>query len=483
MKNIFFCSALLLVSPIVIATTIGENQSTVDGQAKTCPDSGLPQELTVNNLEQNVEQTRCEMINERNTCSNPRNIDERKRELLTKSFTALDEAYQSSNGNLQLRNNTSSLTTDIQAQIPDGYIALTKATGMIPRNGARLEEINHENYRQAPRGTNIQLRSYYHEFLKRSGNQANFSEHKDNFVNDYLEFEQEFECQRGVEVGLSGTMGTAPVSVAKDAGMQSCETDEAAFRRKLNANRAKFTEHFDSVFSGQNGLDRGLSCDNEIQVRSLRTVAYEQRSCAGRFEQLFRDNEWDMDISSLSSDPEYNKFKECIDKMQAEGFVLTNVSINSSSSQLNNTGNAGSRFCSKGFLELSTARAESARNLLASNFSFPSDSISINPRGRNGNGSSGECPYHQENGREVLKPEYQRGGSARSDLDDAKYVKVSVNFEPKSKPAQNERSCFKAYVNCSKITYKCGEWSRADSTFSQRQAYKRRRDLQASEEE
>lgn len=453
----------------------GESQSSIQENSSTCSSSGVPEEVRLDSLDSAVNKTKCEIVNERNTCSQTRNIDQRRRELFSSSLTALDDAYKKTNGNLVLRNNSSQLSTDIEAQMPGANLALRKTAGMVPRNGARLEDISDEKYRLVSRQTNVQLKSYYHQYLERSGNADKFSEQKENFVDDYMEFEQEFECQRGVEVGVAGTMATAPASIARDSGMTSCEENEQIFKRKLDANKAKFTDYYKENYSDKNGLDKGMSCNDKLEYRKLTVVAYEQRSCAGRFEQLFSDNEWDMNISSLSSDPEYNKFKDCIDKMQAEGFVLTNVSINSSSSQLNNTGKAGQQFCKKGFLELSTARAESARNLLASNFAFPTESISINARGRNGNGSSGECPYSEVNGAEVLKPEFRHGGSGRADLDDAKYVKVSVNFEPKSKPAQREKSCYQAYINCSKVTYKCGEWSRPDTSWGVRQAYKRKR--------
>lgn len=458
----------LIVLSVLFATAHADEFQGAD-LAATC--STVESNTSLDNLSGDVRQVECNEINRANSCAEVKTIDRDRRAQLLASMTALDEAYKSSNGNLQIKKSSSNLTSDISEQLGADAVLATRLTSQYSSSS---RELKLNEYYRLSNQTPVSINSQYHTFLKRSGNEAKFAELKENFVDDYMEFDAEFECQRGVQVQTSSTILTVGNDVEKSAGMQKCETREDEYRRKMRAKLDDFKGFFNDKYTGEKGLQYGLSCSDDIQIRKFTTVAYEQRSCAGRFEQLFKDNEWDMDLSSLSDDEKYQEFKACIEKMQAEGFKLTNVSISASASQLNNSGEAARQFCKKGFRELSQARANSAKNLLASEFSIPGDKMNTYTNGENGNGSSGACPYKMVNGQEVLKPEFANGKPARKELDDAKYVKVSANFEPKQMPAQREKSCYTAYISCSKVTYKCGEWSRYDSGWSSRQAGKRR---------
>lgn len=450
-----------------------EISSSSSAETASCDPLAVSPELALDSLSEDVGEIKCDEVNRKNSCANERSVNPETRAQFIASMSALDTAYKSANGNLELTRKTHDLSSDIDSKYPGTTMALRKTGKLIEKNRGNILDLNYKNYRDIPQGSTAPIRSEYHQFLKTSGNDSKFSKYQENFVDDYLEFEQEFECQKGVDVSAGHSITSPPKTVAAEAGMGECEQDERTFRRKYEASKSIFENYFNERYGAEKGVERGISCSDKIQIRSFTTVAYERKSCAGRFEQLFDDNEWDMNLSSLSSDPEYAKFKECIEKMQADGFVLSNVSIASSASQLNNTNQAQQKYCKKGFLELSKARANSARNLLASEFSFPNESMSINPNGANRNGSSGDCPYEIKNGQEVLKSEFAHGKPGRKKLDEAKYVKVSVNFEPKVVPVQREKSCYQAYVSCSRMEYKCGEWSRADTGWGLRQARKR----------
>ncbi len=498
MKHLHLTLAVTLgLSNISMASGLfGESQTSLGENTATCISSGVPAEASLDGLSSEVTKTKCEIVNERNTCSSKKPIDVDKRKIFLDSLVALDTAYQSSNGNLVIRKSNPlpadqnpdrkhNMETDIEAQLPGAFNALKYTGALQPNSQASYEPVlrSYNDYRTHRNGQSLKLMSNYHQYLKRSGNDKDFAKYQEEFADDYMAFEAEKECQRGVSVGLSPSIASLPVQMEKDAGFSKCEENESVFRQKYNRSKATIEQYFQDEYGGANGLTRGQSCDPQIQIRKMTVVAHERPSCAGRFEQLFSDNEWDMNTSSLSADPEYVKFKECVDKMQADGLKLNNVAISASSSQLNNTGRAGQQFCAKGFLELSTARAESARNLMVSNFSFPSESFSApHVRGSNGNGSSGECPYEEVNGREVLKSEYRNGGSARAELDDAKFVRVTVSFEPKVTPVNNQKSCYHAQIYCTRLNFRCNEWSKdsKDTSWGIRQAYKRKREAQAS---
>lgn len=458
---------LIILSLLV--TSVQANELDTPDIASTC--TAPEAETALTNLSSDVRQVECSEVDRINSCAEVRTVDLDRRAQFLASLTALDEAYKSQNGRLSFKKTSNDLNRDIREQLGQEAVY---ATRIASDQRVGPTELKANEYHRVPNQSTVTVNSHYHNYLKRSGNEAKFAELKENFVDDYMEFGVEFECQRGVQLETTSTIVTIGNEIEKNSGMQSCETREDEYRRKMRAKQDDFKNYFANKFTGEKGLEYGLSCSDDIQVRSFSTVAYERRSCAGRFEQLFKDNEWDMDLSSLEGDEKYQEFKACIEKMQAEGFKLTNVSISASASQLNNSGEAARQFCRKGFKELSQARANSARNLLASEFSIPEDKMNTYTNGENGNGSSGACPYKMVNGQEVLKPEFANGKPARKELDDAKYVKVSANFEPKQMPAQREKSCYTAYISCSKVVYKCGEWSRFDSGWSSRQAYKRR---------
>tara|TARA_R110000868_G_scaffold61524_8_gene187046 strand:+ start:701 stop:2203 length:1503 start_codon:yes stop_codon:yes gene_type:complete len=485
-----------LSSHVMANGLFGEAQTNLEAGTVTCSDSGIPAETSLDGLSAEVTKTKCEIVNEQNTCSSKKSIDLDKRKIFLDSLVALDGAYQSSNGNLNIRKanplpadqnpeRKHNMETDIEAQIPGAFNAL-KYTGEIqPSSQAPYQPVlrTYNDYRTFRSGQSLKVMSNYHQYLKRSGNDKDFEKYQEEFADDYMAFEAEKECQRGVSVGLSPSIASLPAQMEKDAGFSKCEENESVFRQKYARSKDTIEQYFKDEYGGANGLTRGQSCDSKVEIRRMTVVAHETPSCAGRFEQLFSDNEWDMNTSALSSDPEYTKFKECVEKMQADGLKLNNVAISASSSQLNNTGRAGQQFCAKGFLELSTARAESARNLMVSNFAFPSESFSApHVRGSNGNGSSGECPYEEINGREVLKSEYRNGGAARAELDDAKFVRVTVSFEPKVTPVNNRKSCYQAQIYCTRLNFRCNEWSKdsKDTSWGIRQAYKRKREAQAA---
>lgn len=467
---------LLLVAGILTVNTQAEENLGLDADIN-CHQQSSPQ--TVDLLENDVKKINCEAVNEKNSCVNVKKIDVDRRKALIDSLGALDKIYQSSGGKIELEKTQDGVYSDAREQFPDAYLAIKETTGYRTSRTQPFKPLtDSRDYYRLNKGTKVEFQSAYHTFLKRSKTEAEFENQKEIFADDYLEFESNYECAKGVDVELTGSREPISKAIEKAAGMPSCIQNEGEYKRLMSSSMAEFKNYFEERLGGKNGLERGISCDtSEIKLRSATVAAYEVRSCAGRFEQLFKDNEWDMDLSDLEGDKDFQEFKACITNMQAEGFKLTNVSVSASASQLNNTGKAAEQFCKKGFEDLSKARANSAKNLLISEFSFPDSMIHPSSRGENGNGSSGACPYKLVNGKEVLKPEFAPGKPARKELDEAKYVRVSANFEPKIIPAKKTKYCYEAYVPCSRIAYKCGEWEkRMDTGWASRQAYKRKRE-------
>lgn len=448
-------------------------------QAELFCSQNLLDEASLDLLSKDVWQTECEEIRKKNSCSEVKTIDFNKKQKLMTSMSALDQAFKEKNGKLTLRKKSNDIFTDIKEQVhPDALYASHVGLRVVQPSRGDLLKANYDTYKHFSRDSNVELRSLYHMYLGRSNNAAEFSKRQEEFVDDYLQFASEFECTNGVDIDVQGTFLTLPNKMTKDAGLGECVSQQQKSQLEAMIKRGDGDEFFDQ-WRGQQGLDRGVSCNPQIVFNARTVVAQHTPSCAGRFEQHFADNKWDINTASLEQDEDYIKFQKCIADMEAKGHKLTNVSIQASASQLNNTvpfqtQNPDDNICPKDFKKLSQKRANSAKDLLVSKFSFPSDKVSINANGRNGNGSSGECPYELKNGKEVLKSGYQPGGAKRKELDEAKYVRVTANFEPKIKPVANGKTCYEAEMHCSKIVYKCGEWKQYDQSWYSRQAYKRR---------
>lgn len=207
-------------------------------------------------------------------------------------------------------------------------------------------------------------------------------------------------------------------------------------------------------------------CSDRVILEPTYTVGQNYEPCAGNFKKNFENNKYeipDADLSKLLATPEASSLSACIKDRLAKGAKLHHVSIDSSASSLNNTGDAAKRFCKKGFLGLSEARAETARKqivpkLFSDAGMGPDDinaiKIDVNAKGANGDGTSGPCVYETKNGKEVLKAKYNTK-AGQAELDENRYVKVQVTFEEAGVTKKDNIAHYNPRFNCRKVVFKC----------------------------
>lgn len=224
-----------------------------------------------------------------------------------------------------------------------------------------------------------------------------------------------------------------------------------------------FKEDKEKYFSKVNSSPNNESiCDpssaGRIEKRIPTDIIYPP--CAGNVAGFFKDNEWTSSTLDNNLDtPEANELSACIKDRMSKGGVIDKINIESSASALNNSGEAGKRFCKKGFKELSRARAETARDKIVPKLFAKAGAnaqgltVDVFPEGSNKDGTSGPCPYEIKDGKEVLKSEYMTAEGKKS-LDDHKYVKVNVVFKEVKKPVSGEYFFTQMYM-CRNFKFEC----------------------------
>ena len=323
------------------------------------------------------------------------------------------------------------------------------------------------------------LESAFHEYIKNHGirDRNEINSHRDLFLKSYLKFKKN-RCpdSRSLEVRHE----YHPVNLGHyvknrklrdpDFELSQKTIDQAFIEHDYDAKKKiknflkkennkeefkKLNEHLQFSMGYDDENTRLVNCDPEnLQFGNYKKVAEITPSCSANIKNLFKNNVSDMTLEDFSDDSKFKDFKKCIKHMKDNGHPIKKISIQGSSSKLNNTGDARKKFCKKGFKELSLARAKSAKKAIQDEFSFPSDSIKISSFGMNG--ASGPCPYElNENGEEVLKEGYERGGEKRKELDQHKYAKVNVIYEKKKKKINDDTTKHYLQGSCSKIQFRC----------------------------
>jgi hypothetical protein len=189
-------------------------------------------------------------------------------------------------------------------------------------------------------------------------------------------------------------------------------------------------------------------------------VSDEFPPCAGNVTTLFKDNDWKSSSNALN-DPNSSGVVACIKERMSKGAQIDHISIQSSSSALNNTGEAAKKFCKKGFLALSQARAEDARDVvlpallkLAGTNQDYSANTKIIYNGTNDDGTSGPCPYSIINGKEVLKNHYKTA-KGKKELDEDKFVKIHVTFSSNNKKSAKNEAEYAPLYSCKEMYFEC----------------------------
>ena len=227
-----------------------------------------------------------------------------------------------------------------------------------------------------------------------------------------------------------------------------------------------FEQKRDDFFKDYNSrsLERGSYCDKSraLQPRFHYTHLIHQ-PCSGNLSGFFKDNEWNSSsLDQLMDGEEASSVVNCIRERIRNGGTIHHITVSSSASALNNTGEAAKKFCKKGFRGLSEARADAARNRIlpqlfaragSPDFDFDSH-VQTKTFGGNGDGTSGPCPYKLVNGVEVLKDEY-RTAEGKKELEDAKYVRIQVTFNESKTPHPDTGSYYHNRYVCRNIRFQC----------------------------
>lgn len=276
---------------------------------------------------------------------------------------------------------------------------------------------------------------------------------KKSIIDEYVKFSQKNDCN--------------PIIKHQNTSRKFPQKDfdkESDLRAAMNA--PNYQEEKDKFFRELNtrALERGTYCESGYaDTRPFHYVAQEFPPCSGSVSGLYKDNVWSS--SSLDSNlasKATTELSACIKDAVARGAKIHHISVVSSASALNNTGAAAKKFCKKGFLELSKARAEAAKEKvlpqLFSSSGLNAESyqskIIVNYDGSNGDGTSGPCPYVMKNGVEVLKPEFKTADGKKA-LDDAKFVNLQVTFEAQTKGVKDNQTHYGASYACRHIRFEC----------------------------
>lgn len=276
------------------------------------------------------------------------------------------------------------------------------------------------------------------------------AEAKQRIIDGYVKHAKDFDCapkivSRHVFRSFPGNRGFATEQEARDALKDKSKLEE--FQRKGQ---------------GAEALKQLVQCSSTPgNFGPWQAVAQRFPPCSGNISQQFANNAWAIspaDAAAITG--EDSELATCIRTRLAAGAKIHHVSVVSSASRLNNTGDAAARFCAKGFKQLSEARAQSAVDtILPRLFSDPTiyagDKLEVNSNGTNQDGTSGECPYTLVNGREVLKPEFAPGGARRAELDSSRYVRVAVTFNEVWQPTTATGKSYQAHFNCRQISFQC----------------------------
>lgn len=292
--------------------------------------------------------------------------------------------------------------------------------------------------------------------------------YKEAFINKYIDFAKKMDCSPTFKLSDNYV---EPHPTLKGFTAENMGREEREFRlRNLRADMAK-PENVKAVQDRMKQISdespsRMLICSEKPELDARYKVAERFQPCAGNFKKNFENNKYEVpqtDLAKLMASPEADDLSKCIKDRLAQGAKLHHISINSSASSLNNTGDAEKKFCKKGFANLSAARAQSARNQILpglfekagySGFDLAKANVQINSNGANGDGTSGPCVYETKNGKEVLKPYYSTK-AGKEELDENRYVKVQVTFEDTTKKANENIPIYQPMYRCKKIDFKC----------------------------
>jgi hypothetical protein len=275
---------------------------------------------------------------------------------------------------------------------------------------------------------------------------------KTKIVEDFVDYSQKYNCVPLIKHHrFSGfyrdISATSRKELSEIMSAPDFKAQKAAFFKNIN----------DKALTEKN------ICDENLEVVERKRLSDTFKPCAGNISGLYKDNEWNTStLDKKISSSEASEVSACIKSSLALGAKIRSISIESSASALNNTGAAAEKFCKKGFLALSEARAENAKNnILPQLFTQAGSSVSkyqsaivLNYQGTNKDGTSGPCPYNLTGNKEVIKDEFKSDTNKKA-LNQFKFVKIKVIFAAHEQDAKDKNTYYDLKYSCRSIDYDC----------------------------
>lgn len=448
----------------------------------SCSISNPSTSAAVDQMDSDANKIDCAAINQRYSCAkvNKKNPEWRKRILLT--LDELDQAYKkSSDGNIPMVKKSGDFFTDMRSALGDNGSIAARFSSVVP---ARSSSSGKNTYNDVGRGSQLYIKSALHDFLKESNSLDQFDKLKEQVADEYIEFQNQFLCEKGVGVVEKKRHRNIGYETMENLGIKRCYASKEEAKAALDKNKSEIEKYYTDHYSKESALKYHASCSEKYSFYNWNQKIQMEDSCSAKFTQYFPDNKWDINSEELKKDPAYDKFVNCV---KGKGGNPTSITITASASALNNSVSKTDidklkseidfeeipqgLACKKGFLALSEMRARTAKDFLLSEDLFSEEfkkklaeknkekaQINLRFRGSNGNGTSGDCPYEIVDGKEKLKKGYEKGGEKRKTLSDDKYVTVTANFGPKVKSVKEGPTCYSITKSCVTLEYKCREW-------------------------
>ena len=219
-----------------------------------------------------------------------------------------------------------------------------------------------------------------------------------------------------------------------------------------NAAKAVVSADLDKLYqvrSGDQGLSKQYACAQKpVEEDNNSLTSRETPPCGLNFVKKFQDNGtgYQNGVTDQTVMAEIKK-SDCYTRITTEGLEIDHIDIETSSSQLANTGTAAN----KTFKTLSGDRADKIENDVFKKIpGFENTTFNENSAGKNKDGTSGPCPYHYSD----TAPYWtRRTDITAKELDENKYVRAKIFYKNKITPLTGKGN--QLHLSCSTVGFGC----------------------------
>jgi len=280
-------------------------------------------------------------------------------------------------------------------------------------------------------------------------------------VNDlyanYLRAKDNLPCGNAVGIfpnvstGLSTNTGGF-YCAANEADATTLKLPRCSDTAKAEASKAAMSKDLDGLYTlnhGDAGLAKQFVCDQKPVVgKDWSLISQDIPPCSLSFEKKFQDNgtSYQSGVTDQAVMKEIQS-SECYTRIQKEGLEIDHIEIDASSSLLANTGAAAN----KTFKTLSDDRASKIENSVFKKIpGFENVKYTENTGGKNGDGTSGPCPYlfTKESPNWKRRPDVTDG-----ELDKNQYVHAKIYYKNKASPVTGKGN--RINLACSMVSFGC----------------------------